>query len=107
MKKLIFTILSSSMIASSAMANNTLKMASLDMGKLVSTQKLKEIKLLDGRTLNFQKEVERLHLYENKVDYLELLNGEVVDRTDIQALRLLDVNNHMMVLRATGVDGGG
>lgn len=99
MKKLIFTILSSSVIASTAMANEQ-----FDLTKLVS-KSLKEVQLLDGRKLDFKKEVERLHLYDNKIDYLELLNGEIVDRTDIQTLRLL--NNHTMILRATGVDGGG
>lgn len=99
MKKLIFTILSSSVIASTAMANEP-----FDLAKLVS-KSLKEVQLLDGRKLDFKKEVERLHLYDNKINYLELLNGEIVDRTDIQTLRLLD--NHTMILRATGVDGGG
>ncbi len=99
MKKLFFTILSSSVIASTVMANEP-----FDLSKLVS-KSLKEVQLLDGRKLDFKKEVERLHLYDNKIDYLELLNGEIVDRTDIQTLRLLD--NHTMILRATGVDGGG
>ncbi len=99
MKKLILTILSSSLIASSAFANQT-----LDLTKIVS-KNLKEVSLLDGRKIKFKKEVEKLHLYDGKIDYLELLNGEVVDRTDIQSLQFLDANKLMMA--RTGVDGGG
>ena len=99
MKKLIFTILSSSMIASSAFAYET-----LDLTKLIS-KNMKEVKLLDGRKIDFQKEVERLHLYDSKIDYLELLNGEIIDRTDIQSVRFLHADKLMMA--RTGVDGGG
>jgi len=99
MKKLFFTIISSSLIATSVFPNDQLR-TKLDLSTV-----FKDAMLRDGRSIDFKKEVERLHLYENKIDFLELYNGEIVDRTDIQTLRLLDA--HSLILKATGVDGGG
>ncbi|HAZ13265.1 MAG: hypothetical protein A2X86_00445 [Bdellovibrionales bacterium GWA2_49_15] len=99
MKKMIFTFVTTALLASSSFAQD-LSNTTIELSKTI-----KEAKLFDGRKVDFQKEVEKLHLFDNKIDFLELRSGEIVDRTDIRSIQLLD--SHRMILKATGVDGGG
>lgn len=99
MKKLLLTIISSTVVASTAMANDRLAMPQF------SLENLREVQLIDGRRLNSSTEVERVHLYNNKVDYLKLYNGEIVDRTDILILNFRHAQK-LMTARV-GVDSGG
>ena len=99
MKKLLVTIISSSILSFSALASER-----LDLSKFVNSD-LQGARLFDGRSIDFKKEVEAIHLYKKQIDYIELLNGEVVDRTDIKLIQLLDRKKLMLV--KTGVDGGG
>ena len=76
----------------------------MNMSKLISNQKLDDVVLFDGRTINIKQDVDSLHLYNNKIDYLELRSGEIVDRLDIHQLQ---INLSGRVQRLIGVDGGG
>lgn len=47
---------------------------------------LKSVVLFDGRIINLKSDVQGLSLNQGQIDYLELQNGEIVDRTDIRSL---------------------
>mgnify|MGYP003975016507 CR=1 FL=1 len=96
MKKLLFTILSSFVIASSSYADQNFK---------IEQFKLVEASLFDGRKINFKKHVKEVLFLESEIDYLELNSGEVVDHTDISAFTFFHADNLMMA--RVGVDGGG
>ncbi len=99
MKALLLTFMTTTLLASSAFADESV-FTSSDAAKLI-----KEARLHDGRKIEFKRDVERLHLFDNKIDYFELKNGEIVDRSDIFSIKRPD--SHGLILKATGVDGGG
>ena len=99
MKKIIFTFVTTALVASSLFAQDS------NTFSIEQSNPIKEANLFDGRKVDFQKEVDKLHLYDHKIDYLELRTGEIIDRTDILSIKFLD--SHGMILKATGVDGGG
>ncbi|WP_419168794.1 hypothetical protein [Halobacteriovorax sp.] len=76
------------------------------MKKLVKDGSLKDVVLLDARTINIEQDVDSLNLYDNKIDFLELSDGEIVDRLDIDQLEI-NLGGRTHRLLATGVDGGG
>ena len=63
--------------------------------------------LIDGRVIDLGSDVLSLNLNQGELDFLELQNGEIVDRTDIRSLmpqnKLEDQNSRSRI----GVDGGG
>jgi len=99
MKALLITFLTTTLVASTSFAQESV-IISNEIAKAIE-----EANLHDGRVINFKKEVERLYLNNKKIDYFELRNGEIVDRTDIRSIKLPDSHRH--ILKATGVDGGG
>lgn len=107
MKKLLLTIISSAVIASSVSANSD------SFSSFLNTSPVKAVKLYDGRRIDIKKEVENLYTFNSKIDYLELFTGEIVDRTDIQSLQFVSqpitsaIINETMFLAKLGVDGGG
>ena len=44
-------------------------------------------KLHDGRTIDFKKDVEEVHFWDAELDYIQLLNGEVLVPMDIKSLK--------------------
>ena len=116
MKKVLLATLATSLIASHSFAYepiNTTDYAKLaeqfkkmNMSKLISNKKLEDVVLFDGRTINIKQDVDSLNLYNNKIDYLELRSGEIVDRLDIHQLQI-NLGGRVQRLMATGVDGGG
>ena len=96
MKKLLFTIVSSIMITSSAFSSDLVK---LDPNKIV------KVNLFDARSLNFKSQVKGFGLHKNKLDFLELKSGEIVDRTDIDSYQFYHSNSLMMA--RLGINGGG
>ena len=68
---------------------------------------LKTVILWDGRVINFNADVLGLRLNNGNIEYLELQNGEIVDRTDIRSFipsnRIENQNSRSRI----GVDGGG
>lgn len=99
MKNLVLTILASSLISSSPLAYMNSNMPKLAPSTIV------EALLKDGRLVDFKKEVEELHIFNNKIDYIELTTGEIIDRLDIEKIK--HRNPHSGIEKATGVDGGG
>lgn len=63
--------------------------------------------LFDGRVIDLGSDVLSLNLNQGNIDFLELQDGEIVDRTDIRSLipqnKLEDQNSRSRI----GVDGGG
>lgn len=114
MKKLLLATLATSLIASNSFAYEPLKATDyaklaeqfkkINMSKLVSSKNLKDVVLFDGRMINIKQDVDSLNLYNNKIDYIELHSGEIVDRLDIHQLQ---INLSGRVQRLIGVDGGG
>ena len=59
------------------------------------------VHLLDGRSIDLQHDAEWVHFYDGRLDYIELVGGEIVDRTDIAP-----PNDHIH-FRSGGTGGGG
>ena len=116
MKKVFLATLATSLIASSSFAFEPYKLndygkfkeqsKTLDMKKLVKNGKLEDVVLFDGRTINIEQDVDSLNFYDNRIDFLELRNGEIVDRLDIDQIEI-NLGGRTQRLLATGVDGGG
>ncbi|HAZ12493.1 MAG: hypothetical protein A2X86_19745 [Bdellovibrionales bacterium GWA2_49_15] len=87
-----------SMVATSAMVRE------IELRNSEGAEFIEEARLFDGRKIDFKNDVERTHLFEHKVDFLELKSGEIVDRSDILSIKLPDANR--AILDAFGVDGG-
>ena len=81
---------------------------------------IKAIKLHTGELINVKKEVDTIQFAldrDNKVDYIELLEGSVIDSYDIQEIKfgekfdssILDRHrfNSQLVIRAVMGDGSG
>lgn len=113
MKKLLFTIISSSLVASTIYASNTIIINDYLENPYNFAKDYKAITLYDGRNIDLNKDVQNLYMFNTKVDYLELYNGEVVDRTDIQSFESVKkptlpvIINEALFLSKLGVDGGG
>ncbi len=99
MKAFAFSFITSSLLASSAFAQEFV------ISKSEAPKLIEEARLFDGRRIDFKNDVERTHLFDRKIDFLELKTGEIVDRSDILSIKL--PNAHGSILKATGVDGGG
>ncbi len=110
--------------------NNLFIFSALTLGLNVYSQdistsnfaKIESIKLNNGIILNVQKEVEFIQLAldrRNKIDYIELLEGTVIDSYDIERLilkkptsqfplnDLLDQINSKLILSRVMGDGSG
>jgi len=115
-KKIFLATLATSLIASSSFAIEPVYLSGyaqyeersnkVDMNKLVEDGKLEDVVLFDGRTINIEQDVDSLNLYENRIDFLELRDGEIVDRLDIDQLQI-NAGSRAIRLMARGVDGGG
>ncbi|MDP7319181.1 MAG: hypothetical protein QF441_01170 [Bacteriovoracaceae bacterium] len=92
MKKLIFMTLTSTLILASSLG--------------FCAEKDEEVKLYDGRVINLQKDVQTIHTYNNAIDFLELNDGEIVDRTDILEKEHKLNQRHDNLAKARGIDGG-
>lgn len=68
---------------------------------------LKSVVLFDGRIINLKSDVQGLGLNQGQIDYLELQNGEIVDRTDIRSLIPQNKIENQNSRSRIGVDGGG
>jgi hypothetical protein len=104
-------------------------LSALTLGSNVFAQKIsmpklsdiKAIKLNNGKIINVQKEVESIQLASdraNKVDYVELLEGAVIDSYDIEkvilnnqtspkSLNLNHFDSMFMLTRVMGDGSGG
>lgn len=67
---------------------------------------LKSVVLFDGRIINLS-DIQGLSLNQGQIDYLELQNGEIVDRTDIRSLMPQNKIENQNSRSRIGVDGGG
>lgn len=63
--------------------------------------------LFDGRVIDLKTDVLSLNLNQGNIDYLELQNGEIVDRNDIRSLILQNKHDSQNSRSRIGVDGGG
>lgn len=95
MKKMILFTITTSLIASNAFA----------ISQQIQAPNIKTITLFDGRLINNKLDIKRIHLYDEQVDFLELKDGEIIDRSDIDQIQFS--NRESFVLASTGVDGGG
>jgi hypothetical protein len=106
------------------MIKNIILISSLTIGHAAYSQSLKisdirEIQLHSGKIINVANDVESLTLTserDNKVDYVELLEGSLIDSTDIRSIkfsdkldisRLQDISSSQFVVRALGDGSGG
>ena len=94
MKKII-SILGLSLIVSTAILAND----------IVLNDSVEAIKLFDGRRIDPRSEVDRAHVVDKNIEFLELKTGEIVDRSDIVSLKFSQ--GHNLLMRVMGVDGGG
>ena len=95
MKKMILFTITTSLIASNAFAIN----------QQIQAPNIKTITLFDGRLINNKLDIKHIHLYDEQVDFLELKDGEIIDRSDIDQIQFSNIES--FVLASTGVDGGG
>lgn len=66
---------------------------------------IKSVVLFDDRVIELEADVKKVNYHHGLIDSLELLNGEVVDRTDIiHFIPKRFIQNPVMRI---GVDGGG
>ena len=78
----------------------------LSWGLKVELQE-RQFKLFDGRVLPLS-QIRSFHWYGKEIDYLELTDGEIVDRSDIRSLDTFqDRESLKSFFMAKGVDGGG
>lgn len=70
-----------------------------------SSLNIKSVVLFDDRIIDLGKDVKDVKYHHGLIDSLELLNGEVVDRTDI--IHLIPKRVIQNPVMRIGVDGGG
>lgn len=68
---------------------------------------IKSAVLFDGRVIDLKTDVVNSNYYQDRIDYLELQSGEIVDRTDIKRFILSDKLTNQNSRSRIGVDGGG
>ena len=68
---------------------------------------IKSAELFDGRVIDLETDVINSDYYQGQIDYLELQNGEIVDRTDIKKIILQNKIQNQNSRSRIGVDGGG
>ena len=94
MKRLIFLTIASFLVSYGVCAGGLFGTGSESPGKIF---------LLDGRSIDLERDVESIRFYDGRIDYIELFGGEIIDRMDIDPLPL-DGHIHF---RSGGVGGGG
>jgi hypothetical protein len=68
---------------------------------------IKSAVLFDGRVIDLNTDVINSNYYQERIDYLELQSGEIVDRTDIKKFILSNRLPNQNSRSRIGVDGGG
>ena len=66
---------------------------------------IEAFKLFNGRVIKLKESVHKVYFFKGKLDFVELKDREVIDRTDIISIKRNDESKETFA--AAGVDGGG